>query len=173
MVFAEQINYWANVTTVIAFLFAGYQFFQWRRQQRHSLELESILNMEDRFELLIISNVRVVASLRKAEKIARESLDKTREEKSEIDLWLKNEFFESVKSDQRIASESAVNYSLAYFRVRRLGFDVASTDELNCEWVVKKFNALISGDLSDEEVAKQISLIKKKAGERFAILRKI
>ncbi|MER0214867.1 MAG: hypothetical protein DU481_01450 [Nitrosomonas sp.] len=173
MEYAELFSYLANITSVIAFLFAGYQFFQWRRQQRHSLELESILNMEDRFELLVASNMKVVKNFQKAKEIVKESSDKPIEEKNKIDLWLKMEFFESVKSAQHRANECAESYSLACFKAKRLGFDVASTDELQCGWIVEKFSSFISSDISTEEITSEVSAIKQKAGEKFAALRKI
>ncbi len=173
MIHAELFNYLASITSVIAFLFAGYQFFQWRKQQRHSLELESILNMEDRFEILVASNMKVVADLQKAKEIAKSSRDKTREEKIQIDAWLKNQFVESVKTAQIHAYECADRYRLACFRAKRLGFDVEKTDVLQCKWIVDQFSSFIENDMSTEEISKAIFEIKNEASEKFATLRKI
>ncbi len=173
MIYAELFNYLANITSVIAFLFAGYQFFQWRKQQRHSLELESILNMEDRFEILVMSNMKVVADFQKAKAIAKSSHDKSREEKIQIENWLKNQFSESVKTAQLYANECAGSYSLGCFRAKRLGFDVEKTDVLQCKWIVDKFGSFIESDISTEEITNEISEIKKKASEKFAALRKM
>lgn len=173
MIYAELFNYLANITSVIAFLFAGYQFFQWRKQQRHSLELESILNMEDRFEILVASNMKVVADFQRAKKISNSSHDKSLEERAQIDAWLKNQFSESVKTAQLYANECAGSYSLACFRAKRLGFDVEKTDVLKCKWIVEKFGSFIEKDISTEEIANEISEMKTKASEKFAALRKM
>lgn len=173
MIHAELFNYWANITSVIAFLFSGYQFFQWRRQQRHSLELESILNMEDRFEILVASYMKVVASFQKAKEIANSSHNKSLEERTQIDEWLKNQFFESVKTAQLYANECAESYSLACFKAKRLGFEVEKTDALQCNWIVEKFGSFIENNMSTKEIANEISEIKTKASERFATLRKM
>jgi hypothetical protein len=173
VIYAELINYLANITSVIAFLFAGYQFFQWRKQQRHSLELESILNMEDRFEILVASNMKIVANFKKAKEIANASTNKSHEEKHQIDSWLNNQFFKSVNKDQLYANQCAENYSLACFRAKRLGFDVENTDVLQCKWIVEKFNSFIENDMSNIEIANELSAMKTKAVERFAALRKI
>lgn len=171
MIYAELFNYLASITSVIAFLFAGYQFFQWRKQQRHSLELESILNMEDRFEILVASNMKMVVGFQKVKAIAKSSHDKSREEKIQIDNWLKNQFIESAKTAQLYANECAEKYSLAYFRAKRLGFDVEKTDVLQCKWIVDKFDWFIESDISPEEIANEISEIKNKASKKFAALR--
>lgn len=173
MIHAELFNYLASITSVIAFFFAGYQFFQWRKQQRHSLELESILNMEDRFEILVASNMKVIADFQKAKEIANSSHDKSREEKMQIDDWLRNQFKESVRTAQLYANECAENYSLACFRAKRLGFDVEKTDVLQPKWIVEKFSSFIERNMSTEEIANEISEIKNKASNKFAALRKI
>ena len=172
MVYMEFFSYLANITSAIAFLFSGYQFFQWRRQQRHSLELESILNMEDRYEILIASEMKLFGIFKEMEKTVRESHNWPTEERHRVDDWLKNKIDPALISAQNHVNACQTDYSLACFRVRRLGFDVDSTKEMSDKWISEIFISFIKNKNSIEQVVGEVSEVKKVVSEKFQMLRK-
>lgn len=168
---AELFSHLSNIVTVIAFLFAGYQFFLWRKQQRYSLELEALLNMEDLFEIYIASLMRAHGKFDKANQLAVEASTKTREDRLNLDAYLKTEFKNMMIDSAREINNNSTNYSLAFFRVSRLNFDITTTNELDTEWLRDKFEKFLQEKSSLEAVAEEISRIKMVASEKFKKLR--
>lgn len=165
----EFFGYLSNIVTVIAFLFAGYQFFLWRKQQRYALELEALLNMEDLFEIYIASLMRVYGYFDKANKLAREA--GTREDKQKVDSYLKGNFRDMILAVNNETNENMKSYSLARFRSLRLGFDIGEIEELDPDWLRDSFESFLQNKSSIEEAAEEISKIKKVASEKFKRLR--
>ena len=166
-------EYAANVTSVIAFLFAGYQFFQWRKQQRHSLELETILEMEDRYEILMASLMRMQGAFIQVQKDEKKFSERSREEQARFKKWLNGEFSEKIRILGQSITDNANNYSLVCFRAKRLGFEIDKTKEINCEWIQDEFESFVKKELSIEESGHAISEMKIKAQKAFEDLRKL
>lgn len=167
----ELFSYLSNIVTVMAFLFAGYQFFSWRKQQKYSLELEALLNMEDFFEIYIESLTRAHGKLDKANRLAAEVADKTREDRLNLHAYLKGEFQNMMLESAREINDNSTNYRLACSRASRLNFDIKTTDELDSEWLRDKFEYFLQEESSLEDVAEEISRIEKVASQKFKKLR--
>ncbi|WP_253449991.1 hypothetical protein [Halomonas sp. Y3] len=167
----QLFSHLSNIVTVIAFLFAAYQFFLWRKQQRYSLEIESLLNMEDLFEIYVAALMRVHGYFDKANKLAIEAKDKAVEDRRNLDEYLRGRFRDMISESAREINEQSTSYSLARYRVIRLNFDIDTKNELDPEWLRDKFDEFLQRNNSLEEVAGEISKIKKVAYEEFKILR--
>ncbi|TMP61895.1 hypothetical protein CWB77_08160 [Pseudoalteromonas sp. S1610] len=169
----ELFSHLSNILTVIAFLFAAYQFFLWRKQQRYSLELDSILNMEDLFEIYIGSLMRAHGYFDKAQKLAVEAHGKSKEERHELNKYLKNEFKLLIEQNNQEINDNANKYGLACFRVKRLDYDIDKIEELDSMWIRDRFQSFLIDKTSLEDVAQEISRIKTVARDEFNKLRKV
>lgn len=169
----ELFSHLSNILTVIAFLFAAYQFFLWRKQQRYSLELDSILDMEDLFEIYIDSLMRAHGYFDKARKLAIETNGKSKEERHELDKYLKNEFKLLIEQNNQEINDNANKYGLARFRVKRLDYDIDKIEELDSMWIRDRFQSFLIDKTSLEDVAQEISRIKTVARDEFNKLRKV
>ena len=143
MATVELFSHLSDIVTVTAFLFTGYQFFLWRKQQRYSLELEALLNMENFFEIYISSLMRVHGKFEKANRLAVEASGKTLEDRRNLDAYLKADFKNMMMESAREINDNSTNYRLAFFKVSRLNFDITSTNEINAEWLRYKFEQFL------------------------------
>ena len=167
----ELFSHLSNIVTVIVFLFAAYQFFLWRKQQRYSLEMEALLNMEDLFEIYMASLMRTHGYFDKADKLASEAKDKTVEDRQNFDAYMHSRFKDALVFARREVNEQSKSYSLARYRVIRLNFDIDKKNELDPEWLEDRFDEFLEKKNSLEQVAEKISKIKKVAYEEFKRLR--
>ena len=49
----ELISIFSNITTILAFFIAIWVFFRWKKEHKFSKQLEYIMELEDRFEILM------------------------------------------------------------------------------------------------------------------------
>lgn len=163
------LDYVANSATIIALIFAGYQFTQWKKQQRYSLEVSTLLDMEDKFEIYIMFSMKIYAGFSQA-RIDAEKFQ-SKEDKERLNEFFKGEFSRKMLEATKELNQAGMDYALYYFRAKRLNLKVEETDELNPVWLDKELNSFIEKNQERNEVATRFAEIKKIALERFEVLR--
>lgn len=169
MTIKDFTDYAANFATIAALIFAGYQFLQWKKQQIYSIRISTLLDMEDRFEIYTMSSLKVFAGLNQAKKDASQA--KTQDEKSRLNNFFSGEFREKILLATNESNKAGHEYSLYYSRAKRLNLDIENMDEINPEWLQKKFDSFIFGNADEELVANEASKIKSIAYDNFKKLR--
>ena len=168
----ETLRSLTDALTICSFVFAGWQFFSWRKQQRHSLELEAVLTMEDLFEIYVESLLRQVSYFNKARMLAHQSNDQSRQDRARVNNYLKTDFkvlFEGLRTE---IAQNFKSYTLARYRVIRLNFDIEKISELDPVWIREQFDNFTLERVPVNDAAEKISDIKKRAFEEFRTLRK-
>ena len=56
--FKETINLFADMVTILAFILAIKAFSNWKKEQKHAKKLDYILDLEDRF-LILLRNIQI------------------------------------------------------------------------------------------------------------------
>jgi len=118
----EFISIFSNITTILAFFIAIWAFLRWKKEQKFSKQLEYIMELEDRFEILM-RDIRIEYkwfsdldnNLIDAEK-------QSQEDKIELNQFIKDEY-EKYKITQTI-EESFDQYSLSLTRAKRFFKDI-------------------------------------------------
>jgi hypothetical protein len=173
MEYAEYLSYISNVASLIAFLFANYQFFQWRKQQRHSLEIESIVNMEIAFEILIMANLKLAAAIDAGKKNVSRANDMSPEEKKNLEKWINDIYFKQLKREQIYANQCVESYETAYFKVKCLGLCGDDVNEFSCKKITEEFDSLIKSNSSLENISIEAIKMKTAAKKKFSIIKRI
>ena len=169
MTIKDFTDYAANFATIFAFIFAGYQFLQWKKQQMYSIKISTLLDMEDRFEIYVMSSLKVFAGLNQAKKDIQKSI--SQEEKLKINNFLKNEFYAKILLATNESNQAGQEYSLSYFRAKRLNLSIDGINEIDPNWLQKTLDSFISNEMDEQVVAKRVSEIKNIAFETFKKLR--
>lgn len=159
----------ASIATISSFIAAYYQFSQWRKQQRYGIELSTLLDIEDQFELLIYSQTNIKVAMLERNKATKNA--KSSQERENVENWLQGDFSISLKKALAEHAEIAKSYSLLAFRGKRLKLWQEIPQELDAAHINKKFNTLIEDNSPPEETAIAISKIKEAAYDKFKKIR--
>lgn len=163
------IKDFTDLATIASLIFAGYQFFAWRKQQIYNIRISTLLDMEDKYEIYIMSSLRICAGINQAKKDVK--IVKSAEEKARINNFLKGEFREKILLATNESTQAWNEYSLYYFRAKRLKIDIEGLNEINPNWLHERFNTFISEDINEEYFFNDISNIKNIAFNKFEKLR--
>ena len=160
----------ANVATITGFIFANYQFLQWRKQQRYSIEFSTLLDIEDQFELLIYYHMSINAITLKMKKAAKNA--KSPQERADFDKNSNSQHLMPLQKALEKYTEIEKSYSLLIFRGKRIRLWQQTPQELDAAYINTKFNTLIENDNSLEETATAVSKIKEAAYHELEKIRK-
>ena len=118
----KTISLVADIITIFAFILAYVEFRRWKEEAKYAKKLEYILDLEDKFEILINDILNDFKFFSDLDKCLIDIDDKSNEYKKQMDSFIKQEF-EKYKNNSRI-SKSFYEYSLALNRVKRFINDI-------------------------------------------------
>lgn len=170
------ISILSNVCTILATVTAIYAFYSWRKQQLYSKIVEHLLDMEDYFEILVITHLECHAHIVRQFGLACSAEGRDKEYKKSIDDQIRQSFIEA--SWREKLSLASFNYQLAFFRAKRMGLPVDQVDCFNPQSIGEVFSKplenleVINSKSVTEEFAEEVANLKKDAFENFERLRK-
>ena len=118
----EVINLCADTVTILAFILAIFAFFNWKKEQKHAKKLDYILDLEDRF-LILLHNIKL--EFKWFSDMDRNLIDidnQSKEYKKQLENFIKAEY-EAYKKNE-LVSKSFDEYSIALFRTKRFIKDI-------------------------------------------------
>lgn len=115
--FKDVINLCANTVTIFAFILAIFAFFSWKEEQKHAKKLDYILDLEDRF-LMLLENIKI--EFKWFIDIDRNFIDidnQTKEYKKQLNDFITAEYAKYKKNE--LLNKSFDEYNIALFRTKR------------------------------------------------------
>ncbi len=111
--FKETINLCADTVTILAFILAIKAFSNWKKEQKHAKKLDYILDLEDRF-LILLRNIQI--AFKWSSDMDRNLIDIDNQTK-QFDDFIKAEYEKYTKNE--LVSKSFDEYNIALFRTKR------------------------------------------------------
>lgn len=173
--FVEYMSVFASTATLVALVLALYAFFFWRKQQMHSGKIEALLNMEDRFEILVKSYMDRHRWLLRWAAHAKEADSANRDKRKRVDDLIRQEFTETDWISK--VNTFTFEYQLSWFRAKRLGLAV-DVPELQQDSIERIFRSNLENHPAEDldsgvsELANEVSVLKKSAAKTFETLRR-
>lgn len=115
--FKETINLCADIITILAFILAIIAFSNWKKEQKYAKKLDYILELEDRF-LILLHNIKL--EFKWFSDMNRSLIDidnQTKEYKKQLDNLIKAEY--EIYKKNELVGKSLNEYSIALFRTKR------------------------------------------------------
>lgn len=140
----------------------------------HSSKIEALLNLEDRFEIVVKSYLDRHMSLLRWAAHAKEAASANKDERKRVDDLIWREFTET--DWIRKVNTFAFEYQLAWFRAKRLGLAV-DVPELQQGSIERIFTSNLENQPVENlgtgvnELANEISALKNNAAKTFERLR--
>ena len=126
--FKETINLFADMVTILAFILAIKAFSNWKKEQKHAKKLDYILDLEDRF-LILLRNIQI--EFKWFSDMDRNLIDidnQTKEYQKQLYDFLKEEYVIYQKNDH--LNKSFDEYSLSLLRTKRFIKDIDKECEI-------------------------------------------
>ena len=126
--FKETINLFADMVTILAFILAIKAFSNWKKGQKHAKKLDYILDLEDRF-LILLRNIQI--EFKWFSDMDRNLIDidnQTKEYQKQLYDFLKEEYVIYQKND--LLNKSFDEYSLSLLRTKRFIKDIDKECEI-------------------------------------------
>ena len=126
--FKETINLFADMVTILAFILAIKAFSNWKKEQKHAKKLDYILDLEDRF-LILLRNIQI--EFKWFSDMDRNLIDidnQTKEYQKQLYDFLKEEYVIYQKND--LLNKSFDEYSLSLLRTKRFIKDIDKECEI-------------------------------------------
>lgn len=136
--FKETINLCADTVTILAFILAIKAFSNWKKEQKYAKKLDYILDLEDRF-LILLRNIQI--EFKWFSDMDRNLIDidnQTKEYQKQLNDFLKEEYVIYQKND--LLNKSFDEYSLSLLRTKRFIKDIDKECKVLDFYYLKELN---------------------------------
>lgn len=115
--YKDEISLVANIITILAFILAIIAFFNWKKEQKDSKKLDYIMELEDKFEVLIYSIEKEFKFFIDIDNNLIDIEDKDKEYKRQLNDFIKEKHEEY--TGNKTLNKDFYEYSLSLVRVKR------------------------------------------------------